>query len=141
MVVAAALLVAFGQQYIRRGWDARFRPSPPGSTPAQQEVLTQEQESLLRAIDDLQVRLTLNKVVISRNGDVLTPEDKVKQTGVNLVRQLFGEAPPGSEGTHARFVALIESVPTRYLRFFSETRMGNPLVVSVTDEGRRYLRR
>jgi hypothetical protein len=111
------------------------------AAPQQQEVLTQDQESVLRAIDDLQVQFAATKLIIARNGDVLLDGAKAQPTGVNLVQQLFRESPPASDATHPRFVALMESLPTRYVRFFAETRYGNPFVVSVTQDGRTYLRK
>jgi hypothetical protein len=85
MLAAAAVLAAYGQLLLRRGWEARSSSVVRHATSA--AVLTHEQEALLRAIDRYQVRFATPKVVIGRNGDLLLPTNgSVKQTGVNIVK-------------------------------------------------------
>lgn len=94
----------------------------------------------MRAIDRLQVEFGARKLILGRSGDVFLDGSSVRPTGRNLVSEVLRDTPPLGEQPYDRFVALLESIPNQYIRFFPETRLGSPFVVRVTEEGRRYLR-
>jgi hypothetical protein len=137
LLAVAAVTGITGQYLFRRGWETRC----PSSSSSPAVVLTAEQEAMLRAIDALQVQFAAAKLILLRNGDVMGYGETAKPLGRNLVADVLKESPPPSEQSHERFVKLIESIPAQYLRLFPETRFGNPFVVSMTEDGRRYLRR
>ncbi|GAF73252.1 unnamed protein product, partial [marine sediment metagenome] len=95
--------------------------------------LSNNQLLLVKEIWKYQKENKLNKVVIGRNG-VIFDDAKKKPTAINLISKI--SIP---EGDYFRFEELILSVPTFFLGQISETRWGNPYVVTVPEEARELL--
>ena len=99
----------------------------PLTTP--KPALSAEQDALLRAIHENQRKFGAAKLVISRHGGEIYVDEK--PTG----QSILAEVPVSAE----RFEVLVDSMPDAYLRRIPDFLLDNPFVVSLTDEGRRYL--
>jgi hypothetical protein len=101
-------------------------------------ILPPPQEQLLTLLADYQRRFSAHKLIIGRrNGKLHFDGDPRRDEGISLIQDLFGHVGPTNA---ARFEELMERMPPEYLRFYPETRMDSPFVVSVTEIGLRYLK-
>jgi len=101
------------------------------------QTLQPQEEALLTIIHKYQVQFSAKKLIIGRTGAIFDDPNR-KNTDINVAAELFGSENVSSEQLQ-EFESLIEGMPENYLRFFPETRLGSPFVVSITEEGIRYL--
>ena len=142
-VISGAVLIAIGSILVYYGQDLirQTRENAPhvASVPTPQVILSPPQEKLLRLLWEHQEKHAALKLVVSREGMIVTPRI-TKAPTENLLTALFsvkeGDLPRAKE-----FEVLMEELPDVYLRRLPETRVGSPFVVAVTEEGRKYLRR
>jgi hypothetical protein len=105
------------------------RDLPPISPP---------QKKLLILISNYQQQFAVHKLIIDRKtGGLWFDNDYQKGDGINLIHDLYESNDPIAQN---KFEQLMETIPAKYLRSFQETRWDSPFVVSVTDEGLRYLK-
>jgi hypothetical protein len=134
-------LVYYGQDLVRRP-----PPSPVPSSTGPSLTLDPVQEKLLGLLAEYQRRFALTKLIVSRTtGQLVFVNDEGRvvpsASDVNVIRDLYGSDALKGGTKRREFERLMESMPTEYVRFFQETRLDSPFVVSVTDRGLRYLRR
>jgi hypothetical protein len=101
-------------------------------------ILQPPQEQLLTLLANYQRRFAAHKLVVGRkNGKLHFDRDPKRDEGISLIDDLFGHVDPIDA---TRFEELMERMPPEYLRFYQETRLDSPFVVSVTNTGLRYLK-
>jgi len=131
-IAIGSFMLYYGQDLVR---------NPPKPTQVERRViLAPVQERLLELLVKYQRQFATHKLVVSRvNGGLHFDGEPEKGADINLIQELYGE---GDEAARAaQFEELMESMPTEYVRFYGETRLDNPFVVSVTEPGMAYLRR
>lgn len=104
----------------------------------QQQVLTPMATKLLETLYRYQVETGLNKLVIGRNGEVHFDEQNLQtKYRLNVITDLFSTQTDTSSRIR-EFEYIMDSIPATYLARIPETRLDNPYVVQVTEEGVRY---
>lgn len=98
------------------------------------EQLSSDQLGLVREIWKYQKQNKLNKVVINRNGYIFD-DIQNKETNVNLALKVLGQ----KRGDQSRFENLMLSIPTFFLKQIPEMRLGNPYVVIIPEDARKFL--
>lgn len=102
-------------------------------------VMSPLQERLLEVLAQYQRRFAASKLVVDRkDGKLYFDDAPSKGAGLSVVADLYGTEAPKRQ---AEFERLVESMPPEYLRILPEARWDNPFVVSVTEQGMRYLRK
>lgn len=117
---------------------SRTRPVEVKIAGAKPPILSPPQERLLELLVQYQKRFAATKLVVGRKtGRLHFDNEPQKGTGISLIKELYA-----SEDSQraAEFERLMESMPSEYVRLLGEMRFDNPFVVSVTDEGMRYIR-
>jgi len=138
LIAIGTFNVYYGQDLVRRGGDTGTQSS--SSSRSTLPVLNPAQEKLLSIISDNQREYAATKLVIGRNGILYVDKPKEARVERNILAVLFGSQSDDPSYV-ARFNDLMEGMPEAYLRRIPEARFDNPYVVSVTDEGSRYLRK
>jgi hypothetical protein len=92
------------------------------------------QDKLLEELAHLQKENGALKLVLDRKGYLVM---RGKKHGI--LANIYGEE-IHTEAREQAFERLVESMPEIYLRRLPETLLDNPFVVTVTQEGMRYLR-
>jgi hypothetical protein len=128
----ATFMVYYGQDLLR---------SPKAEPPRiERRALMPVQERLLEVLAKYQKAFAASKLVVSRtNGRLYFDGDRNKGKDTNLLTDLYGSA-EGDVSRAGEFEKLMESMPAEYLRLYGEARLDNPFVVSVTEDGMKYLR-
>jgi hypothetical protein len=105
-----------------------------------ERLLTAPQERLLALLFQRQREFASSKIVINRNGQIHFDDPELAKTNkVNFLADLY-RSKEGDYAKASEFTALVESLPTDYVRFHAEARWDNPFVLSVTEAGVKYLR-
>jgi hypothetical protein len=79
----------------------------------------------------------VTKLIIGQDGNLYFDDEPMKGKNINFIMELYGS---NASADQKNFVALTESLPLEYIRFFPEMRWDSPFVVSVTEQGIRYMR-
>lgn len=117
---------------------SRSRPIEVKIAGTKPPILSPPQERLLELLVQYQKRFAATKLVVGRKtGRLHFDNEPQKGTGISLIKELYA-----SEDSQraAEFERLMESMPSEYVRLLGEMRLDSPFVVSVTDEGMRYIR-
>jgi hypothetical protein len=100
-------------------------------------VLQPLQEKLLELLYKYQKQFGATKLVVSRDEGRIYIDDKNGQGSTeSLINDIYGSITERNAGL---FEALVENMPPEYVRLFPENRLDTPFVISITNEGSRYL--
>ncbi|MCB1214088.1 MAG: hypothetical protein KDK66_01305 [Deltaproteobacteria bacterium] len=104
--------------------------------------LSPPQAKLLRLLYDTQTKAGTNKLIISStNGSIFWDDETLrKKYNFNVIADFYS-IDKDFESKSNDFENLIHSIPIEYLKHIPEMRWDSPYVVSVTEEGIRYLRK
>jgi hypothetical protein len=128
-----------GATIMQSGRDLIVNQSPKAFNNSRERSLLPQQERLLALLASYQRQFGANKLIISRaDGSLHFDGDPERGSDISLVRDLFGSIDTHNGG---RFEQLVENMPSEYVRLLGETRLDNPLVISVTEAGNSYLRK
>ena len=137
-ILLGVLTMAIGSFLVYYGQDLVRHPQPVAME-APEIALSPPQERLLGLLADYQRQFAATKLVVDRRRGVLHFDDEPeKGKGISLIADLYGAGQ--EEARASEFERLMESLPPRYARFYGESRLDNPFVVTVTSEGTKYLR-
>ena len=122
---------------IQAGRDVTINESKIFHSGNKNPTLQPQQARFLELLSGYQIKFGASKLIISRtDGMIYFDELPDRGKGVSLIKEIYGSL---SERNAGQFEVLVENMPTEYVRFFSETRMDNPFVVSITKAGSSYL--
>jgi hypothetical protein len=153
--IVVIIAIFFGTTFLKdlgsHLWAIFKTPPPPVTTenragssaiPPDNEfgtVLLPTQERLLELLAKYQKEFAASKLIISRrDGGLHFDNDPSKGNHISLIKELYGIVDERASG---RFEELVQSMPNEYVRLTAETRFDNPLVMSVTAAGMKYLSR
>jgi hypothetical protein len=112
----------------------------PQSLILSERLLTPSQERLLALLFRYQRDFAASKLIVGRKGLLFfDDEERRKSIKINLLTDLYGSK-DDDDSRLSEFIALMESLPTEFVRFHAEARFDNPFVVGVTEAGVKYLR-
>ena len=107
----------------------------------QRKLLTPPQVKLLWQLYEIQSKTGASKLVISStDGAIFWDNEKLReQYKINVIGDFYS-VDKEFNSKSGEFENLIHSIPLEYLKHIPEMRLDSPYVVSVTDEGIKYLR-
>lgn len=119
------------------GWYGRYLIYNPIIATLPIEVDT-EPLRLLNRLNTVQTKYGVHKLIISKDGNVYK-NTKDMAVEMNIIKDFFqvGNVDPQLVES---FEKLVFAIPSIYLRNIPESRMGSPYILSVTPEGKAYLR-
>ncbi len=99
--------------------------------------LSPPQERFLELLSSYQTELGARKLIVDRtNGGLYFDDPQHRKSQLNFIIGIYGSVTPANT---ALFDELMDSMPPEYVRFFPESRLDSPFVISVTEEGKAYL--
>ncbi len=106
----------------------------------QNQILNPQEEKLLSLIYKYQKESGLNKLIISRDGFVyFEGKDKDEQKRINLIGELYN-INSDFKTRSKEFESIILNISEKFLKLIPESRLDSPYVVTITEEGIRYIK-
>lgn len=135
--VFVASFLAFHNMRIQRNELREMVSNLEKQASEQIKVLNPQQEKLLMLIHQYQVNLGVRKLIIGLDGHLHFDEPSKRNIKINIADELLGGL--NSPERAKDFEVIMDRMPPEYLRRIPEMRLGSPYVVTVTEEGIRYL--
>lgn len=105
-----------------------------------QKILSPQAEKLLSIIYKYQKEFSRKKLIIGREGILYFDEPEMRNKyKINILGEVY-DISSNYTAREAEFEALILDIPAEFLRQIPEMRLDSPYVVSITDEGIKYLK-
>lgn len=101
--------------------------------------LNPQQERLLELIDKYQKQFAVDKLLIGPWGELYLDDINRKSAHINIANELLGGEDPFKNGKQLRDI--IFKMPQEFLNKFPEPTISGGVAVTITDSGRKYLKR